>query len=172
MNCLLIETRTLIEHPRGYAPPLALVVYDVPLFTWLVCARAGFYEPNLFRRLEGWPYLTDCAAWLFECTTKFREGGRFKVRDETFVIEYELAGGTYATERLSVDDILHAGAYDVPTTRLPKPQKPRRGVRGDENPPLRFRGALRAWLAAKKAKLDDEEFARESDPALAGLEEE
>ncbi len=172
MNCLLIETRTIIEHPRGYSPPLGLIVFDVPLFTWLVCDRAGFYEPNLFRQLEGWPYLTDCAVWLFDGKTKFREGGRFKVRDDTFVIEYELAGATYQTQRLSVDDVLHAGAYDEPTTRLPKPLKAKKGAPANEVPAVRFRAALRDWLAAKKAELDAEELARYTDPVLGGLEEE
>jgi hypothetical protein len=172
MNCLFIETRTLVQQPRGYAPPLGLVVYDLPLFTWMVCDRAGYYESNLFRRLGGWPYLTDCAVWLFDGATKFRKGGRFKVEDDTFVIEYDLAGGTYATERLSVDDVLHSGAYDASTTRLPKPSKARKGVQGADALVPPFRGALRAWLTARKTKLDVEDHASSMDPVFFGLDEE
>jgi len=172
MNCIFIACRTVIPQPQGYAPPLGLVVYDVPLFTWLACHRVGFYESHLFRRLEGWPYLTDCAVWLFGGSKKFREGGRFKPKDDTFVIEYELAGGTYQTERLSIDDILRARPYDALTTPLPRPSRARNRARGDDGPPVRFRGALKAWLAARKAKLIAEEFAPSTDPLFAGLEEE
>lgn len=149
MNRLFIKCHTVVPNSRGYSPPVGLIVYDVPLFTLLLCNRLEYYNPKVIGPRPYWPTLSDCTVWALEGSGRFRQDGSMTCKDQTFRIELDMGWANYATTRLSLDDVLQSSPYQQSTTYFSGTVPDPKFLTSARLYMLRNRIALKSWLAER-----------------------